>query len=1146
MYTMSFTTNSSNLSGKSTTNAFDIIANSLIVNKDTLVKGDLTVLGNTNIGNVTLENANVDNLTVNNLTATNPIPITSGGTGLATIGLPNEVLTVNPAGTALIYTSGLINPVTVLGTGFTGTPTFNFGIEADTGSLGRGFIRTGPTATSGLVLGSTTATVLRLWSNFSTDSNAEITNSNANFTYNSTGSSGVFQVLNNGGGISFTNSGVGTISMATAGGAITLADPTSISGAVSISTAGGIFNLSTGAGATNITTLAGNMNLTTGAGAISLTTGLGNINLTTVGAGIISLTTETAGAINIGATVGAVNLYGSAVTLGAPVIYIGTGSAVPIPSILTFACGAVTGITGAWTITTLAFQLNALSISLNSTNTIALNNNTTVSGTLDVTSSIKANSSNISNTTALNPSITVFNSGTIQYGMDLGYGNSKYRTRIFCPPIGDIALSSRITGATSQSQYTDYLVVNGSTGNISLQSRTTITSSYSSGSDSLFTVINTNTNPLFTSTILAPNMALNTTIFCGFGKSLSPGNSAFLSFVNASTPSSTWSLFNSTTEIIQAYNGAITLNAPTTNINGILNVVNANIFTNQNIISGIQVINSGNATLTFTSPKTILIKGGSGSIITLPDATTLIPGYTYTINNNSTHTATVNQHTSGTVGTIFAGNCAEVVCYNTSSANGQWDIHISAAQGGTTDWANPGTIGSSTPNTGQFTTLAAISSNSSFTSSLFTATNNTITSGITGAFLAPNLDLNQSTSIGIGKSLSNNNFTFLLFGNNTVPTAVWSIYNSSSFISQQLNGPIDMSGSKITLQAYNGDINIIGSPNTYINSQYRFTSAGNAAFFTNPGGAQGSLNACGYILSYSHYITTLTSGNLIDFFSSNGTNSVGSISTNGSNLTVNSTSNITLTAPEIISTGPLRVTGAINVTSQGTGVCMGLDAGGFANIQLNGSSATGGYLDFSTNGTDFYTRILGQPGIMTYYANQHIFQTVSGENPTTLSPSLMVPSRTLTLDASRNIVTRVGGSNRVYNANSVTAVPNNSWQNINDMSIIARAKGGGALTWVSQTDGFINSTGQSILISATFSCQRATPNTLGVTAIRILGGGGEVLGVQDVSGMDAVSISGQTYMDAGESIQFQIYQNSGSLIAYHNVYISINTFPLPE
>lgn len=570
---MSFTNNASNLTGKSTTNAFNVIAESLTVNKNTLCKGDLTVLGNTNIGSVSLENATVDNLTVNNFTATNPVPISSGGTGLSTLGAPNQVLTVDPAGTALIYAPpGLTNPATITGTGFLGNPILSLGLEADTGSLGRGFIRTGVAATSGLCLGTSQATVFRLWSNFPSDSNAEISNTNANFTYNSSGTSGVFQVLNGGGSISFTNIGIGTISMATGAGAI---------------------SLTTGAGATSITT---------GAGPISLTTGLGNISLTTAGAGIISIETATSGAINIGASVGLVNLYGSGITLGAPVIYIGTGSAVPVPSILTFACGAVNGITGAWAITTAAFQLNALSVTLNSTGTILLNNASTINGDANIIGNIYANASNSASTTVVNPAVFVYSGGGNNWGFDLGYRSSsgRFRTRMFAPTGGDIALS--IGSGSNQSDFSDKLIVQGNTGNVQ--------------------------------------------------------------------------------------------------------VINGNILTNQNIVGGIEIINSGNLTLTASSPGTILIRGGSGSIITLPDATTLIVGYIYTINNNSNHTVTVNYHTSGTLGSIPPLNAGTVSCIQTSSANGQWDIHITGPTTGT-DWATPGQIGSAVPNTGVFTTLSA-------------------------------------------------------------------------------------------------------------------------------------------------------------------------------------------------------------------------------------------------------------------------------------------------------------------------------------------------------------------------------------------------------------------------------------------------------
>ena len=712
---MSFTTNTSNLSGKSTTNAFNIVANFLQVDQNTLCKGDLTVLGTTNIGNVTLENGFVNNLTVNNFTANNPVPIASGGTGLATIGSPNQVLTVNSAGTSLIYQAqGLINPATITGTGFTGNPTLSLGIEADTGSLGRGFIRTGVAATSGLLLGTVNATVLRLWSNFSTDSNAEIINTNANFTYNSTGTAGVFQVLNAGGGISFTNSGLGTISMGTAGGSITLADATSLSGAVNISTAlgalnistaGGVMNLSTGAGSTNITTVAGNLSLSTGIGALSLTTGAGNISLTTVGAGIISIVTATAGAINIGTTVGLVNIYGSGITLGAPIIYIGTGSAVPIPSVLTFACGAVTGITGAWTITTLAFQLNAFSISLNSTSTIALNNNTTVAGTI--------------------------------------------------------------------------------------------------------TVNNNNANPGFVSLAQAPSLANGNTLYFGLGKSVAANEMLALGFqADITSSKAILTIVGSNTSIDQVYNGNITLTAPTTAVSSIL-TVGGNIFTPQNIISGVQIINNGNATLTAASPETILIRGGSGSIITLPDATTLIIGYSYTINNNSNNSTVINRHTSGSVGTILAGNCAVVTVFNVSSANGQWDIHISGAQG-TTDWANPGTIGSATPNTGAFTTLSASNLSSSFATGVLNVVNTNPTSANIVSLMNPNLLSLSTSTLTLGKVALTNEAVEFSYTHNTTTSlrsSSWGFYGA-------VTSNITIQPSQITLNtntSVNGTSTSLGS-----------------------------------------------------------------------------------------------------------------------------------------------------------------------------------------------------------------------------------------------------------------------------------------------------------------------------------------------
>lgn len=1001
---MSFTNNASNLTGKSTTNAFNVIADSLTVNKNTLCKGDLTVLGTTNIGTVSLENGYVNNLTVNNFTATNPVPISSGGTGLATIGAPNQVLTVNPGGTALIYAPpGLINPAVITGTGFTGNPTLTLGLEADTGSLGRGFIRTGIAAVSGLCLGTSSATVLRLWSNFSTDSNAEIINTNANFTYNSTGSSGVFQVLNGGGGISFTNSGIGTISMATSAGTI---------------------SMSAGAGAISLTTGIGATSITTGAGPINLTTGTGNISLTTAAAGIISITTAIAGAVNVGAVgLGAVNVFGSAITLAAPVIYIGTAISPPIPSILNFACGAINGFTGAWDLTTLGFQLNAVSISLNSSLTIALNNNTTVSGSL------------------------------------------------------------------------------------------------SSLTSSVFTVTNSQAVPLFTVAALAPNLSVGNTIFSGIGSSLSAGNSGFISFTRDTISYTSWSTYSSTTSIKQEYNGKITLTAPTTDVNGILNVINGNIFTNQNIIGGISIINNGDLALSASSPGYILIRGGSGSIITLPDATTLIVGYTYTINNNTNNATTVNRHVSGLVGIVPALSAATVICIGTSSANGQWDIHITGPSTGT-DWATPGQIGSAIPNTGAFTTLSAngqifgnsnnllsttvvnpgitiwnnapgnqygmdlgynatsarfrtrifaatsgdislatgtganqsdftdrfivrgdtgniellskttfTGSESSLTSSLYTFNNTNTNPQFTGAFLAPNMANNNTSYLGIGKAFSGNDSAFLTFKSVTSPslasTSTWSLYGSTTSIEQTMSGSITSTTNSSSINS--SKFNVV---NTNTNPQMS---------------------------------ATILAPNML----------------NNNNIFLAVGKSLSTTNCTFIQYNPLSVL----------------------------SYARWSIFDSSTSIEQIYN------GKITLNGNTDINGTLAASN--------------------------LKSSSTIYGYSSETQASINQFTNVNFITVFRQI--GTGLNWIDQSTGFRNDTGLNLLVTVSFSCKRST-NAFGITAIRILGGAGEGLGVQDVSGEDAVSISGNTFLTPGQTVRCQIYQNIQSpTVPYKDIFVSINT-----
>ncbi len=1013
---MSFANNASNLTGKSTTNAFNVIANSLIVNKDTLLKGDLTVLGNTTFGDLTLENANVNNLTVNNFTATNPVPITSGGTGLATIGAANQVLQVNPGGTALIYgTPGLSNPAVITGTGFTGSPTLTLGLEADTGSLGRGFIRTGPAAVNGLVLGTSSASVLRLWSNFSTDSNLEISNTNANFTYNSSGTTGIFQVLNGGGSISFTNIGLGTISMATGIGAI---------------------SLSTGAGSTSITT---------GAGSINLTTGLGNISLVTAGAGGIEIITATAGAINIGTSVGLVNLFGSGLTLGAPVIYIGTGSAVPIPSILTFACGAVTGITGAWTITTLGFQLNALSISLNSTGTILLNGTgTTINGSANILGNVFGNASNLASTTVVNPAVFVYSGGGNNWGIDLGYkaSSGRYRTRIFAPTGGDIALS--IGSGSNQSDFVDKLIVHGTSGNVE--------------------------------------------------------------------------------------------------------VINGNIITNQNIIGGIEIINNGNLTLTAASPGYILIRGGSGSIITLPDATTLIVGYTYTINNNSNNAATVNRHTSGLVGVVPSLSAATITCIGTSSANGTWDIHITGPSAGT-DWATPGQIGSAVPNTGIFTTLSA-------TQNIFANAFNTASTTVVNPAVFVYSGGGNNWGIDLGYKAASTRFRTRIFAptGGDITLSIGSGSNQSDFTDQ------------LTVNGTNGNIEISQNLSTvgYINansSSQASTSSLNPSITVFRDSGQNYGMDLGYNATSARYRTRIfapvTNG---DIALSIGTGSTQADYTDRL-IVRGDTGNVDIISPTTTVTGTRT---EINGTSTSLGTTV---------FQVNNTATA-----TNSNIASFLQPTLGDIGVLTEDLNLTFGKSNTTNNSAQLqfgytlaSPTYNNPFTTWGFyglsgtyiqlrqnpSATQNKVlitgnTRIDGDLKISGA---VAVKNSSsfyfntaafsiiatvWTDAKNI-LVARSSGVNTLTTVST--GFRNDTGYTLQVSVSFTCQQVTG---GFVSLRIAYDlDSQPIAQQDVESTNPqyINVSANFNLEAGSRIRCLIRDplfNS----SFQGVLITINTTPI--
>jgi hypothetical protein len=616
---MSFTNNASKLTGKSITNSFNVVANNITVEQNELVKGNLTVLGNTNIGNVTLENGNVNNLTVNNLTVTTPIPYTSGGTGLSTIGSPNQVLTVNPTGTGLYYQGiALTNPSTVTGTGFTGTPTFNFGIESSGGSDGRGFIRTSSAATSLLL-----------------------------------------------------ESRAGT------GGSITLGPVAALSPAVNIVTAGGIFNLATGAGQMNIGTAEGQVNILSTLGqvnissnmvpvpafpnAINISTTVGNIGIS-AGVGQIIMEVLTGGAITIGTTLGFVNIAGS---------------------VLTLTSGAVQGISGIWNFTVGGFAMESLvAISLLAAGSISLN---TTLGTII----LNGTNTTMNGPTTMNGQTTI-TSSTAPLVMTIS--GSAPTTALSC------LQASMADGATlpitfGKSGATNLAAV------IRFSSNSIVTDNYLGlgfwANDDLYkitaggvhvwrnttaeTMVLTNTGNLtVTSTTASPltvNANTNGANFRFFASGATTGGAAIILGKSSTVNESAYLSWEQNNQRLVL--GTIG-NAYTMAISTGLTTMTGNVFVSQNINWGTLEVNN-NTALTVNSPKTILVRGGSGVTITLPNATTLSVGWNYIINNNSNNTVTLVNFTSTSITTILSGQLANVYLITNPNTAGTWDYHLAGS-----------------------------------------------------------------------------------------------------------------------------------------------------------------------------------------------------------------------------------------------------------------------------------------------------------------------------------------------------------------------------------------------------------------------------------------------------------------------------------
>lgn len=103
---------------------------------------------------------------------------------------------------------------------------------------------------------------------------------------------------------------------------------------------------------------------------------------------------------------------------------------------------------------------------------------------------------------------------------------------------------------------------------------------------------------------------------------------------------------------------------------------NANIFCN-NEAAGQAAITAGGATvLTAASARTQIVSGSGASTIQLPNATTLVVGWTFYINNNTASTVTILANDGvTTVASMPGGQYLQIYNSSIATSNGIWDYH---------------------------------------------------------------------------------------------------------------------------------------------------------------------------------------------------------------------------------------------------------------------------------------------------------------------------------------------------------------------------------------------------------------------------------------------------------------------------------------
>ena len=102
---------------------------------------------------------------------------------------------------------------------------------------------------------------------------------------------------------------------------------------------------------------------------------------------------------------------------------------------------------------------------------------------------------------------------------------------------------------------------------------------------------------------------------------------------------------------------------------------NGNTVTNN--IANSLASNAGGSTVTLTaaSARTQIFSGTGASTLVLPNANTLVNGWTFYVNNNTNNTITVEYNDTTTLFSVPSASYVQIILTSNGSSNGTWDYH---------------------------------------------------------------------------------------------------------------------------------------------------------------------------------------------------------------------------------------------------------------------------------------------------------------------------------------------------------------------------------------------------------------------------------------------------------------------------------------